>query len=462
MENRLVFPQDFKWGAATASYQIEGAAHEDGKGLSIWDTFSHTPGKTLHGDTGDVACDHYHRFASDVKIMADLGLQAYRFSISWPRIFPDGTGEVNEAGLDFYRRLVDEVLEHGIKPAATLYHWDLPQALEDQGGWLNRATSSYFADYARVIGEALGDRLENIITLNEPWVSSFIGYTTGHHAPGKQDLGDGVIAAHHLLLGHGLAVESLRGVAKSCEVGITVNLSVAIPATSSELDVKAASRHDDQLDRWFLDPVLKGQYPAGLLTEYVSLVGDDFIHEGDMTTINADIDFLGINYYTRNIVAARKQPHEPWTRQTSLGDFSDVDDVTPHAAPRTTKEWPIDPDGLHDLLVWVSKNYGAIPLYVTENGAAFIDYVDQSGSVHDSERVDYLQGHFAAAHRALEEGVNLRGYFVWSLFDNFEWADGYSQRFGLVFIDYHTQERIMKDSAHWYKSVISENAIDQP
>ena len=460
MATQLVFPDGFKWGAATASYQLDGAAHADGKGLSIWDTFSHTPGKTLHGDTGDVACDHYHRFESDVRIMADLGLQTYRFSISWPRVLPDGVGKVNEAGLDFYRRLVDELLANDINPAVTLYHWDLPQVLEDQGGWLNRETSSHFAEYARVVGEALGDRLESIITLNEPWVSSFIGYTTGHHAPGKQDLGDGVIAAHHLLLGHGLAVESLRSTTNSCDLGITVNLSVAVPASTSELDVKVASRHDDQLDRWFLDPILKGSYPESLLEEYVGIVGDDFIHADDMATISADIDFLGVNYYTRNILAARDEAHEPWTRKTTLSEFGDFNDVTPHETPRTTKDWPIDPDGLHDLLVWITESYGKIPLYVTENGAAFIDYVDQSGAVHDSQRVDYLRDHFAAAHRALASGVDLRGYFVWSLFDNFEWADGYSQRFGLVFIDYHTQERILKDSARWYKSVISANGVD--
>ena len=307
---------------------------------------------------------------------------------------------------------------------------------------------------------ALGDRLESIITLNEPWVSSFIGYTTGHHAPGKQDLGDGVIAAHHLLLGHGLAVESLRSTTNSCDLGITVNLSVAVPASTSELDVKVASRHDDQLDRWFLDPILKGSYPESLLEEYVGIVGDDFIHADDMATISADIDFLGVNYYTRNILAARDEAHEPWTRKTTLSEFGDFNDVTPHETPRTTKDWPIDPDGLHDLLVWITESYGKIPLYVTENGAAFIDYVDQSGAVHDSQRVDYLRDHFAAAHRALASGVDLRGYFVWSLFDNFEWADGYSQRFGLVFIDYHTQERILKDSARWYKSVISANGVD--
>ncbi|MFZ1062292.1 MAG: GH1 family beta-glucosidase [Acidimicrobiales bacterium] len=462
MANRLVFPEDFKWGAATASYQIEGAAREDGKGPSIWDTFSHTPGATLHGDTGDVACDHYHRVEADVKLMAELGLKTYRFSVSWPRVLPEGSGAVNQAGLDFYRRLTDELLAHGIKPAATLYHWDLPQALEDRGGWLSRDTSSHFADYARVVGEALGDRLESIITLNEPWVSSFIGYTTGHHAPGKKDLGDGAIAAHHLLLGHGLAVPVLRDVAGSCELGITVNLSLAVAASQDDVDVRAAARHDDQLNRWFLDPILKGAYPRGLLDEYVDVAGENFVHENDLATINADIDFVGINYYTRNIVAGRREPHEPWTRQTSLGDFINLDDVTPLARARTTKGWPIDPDGLHDLLVWLTETYGAVPLYVTENGAAFIDYVDQTGSVHDSERVDYLRDHFAAAHRALNEGVNLKGYFVWSLFDNFEWADGFSQRFGLVYIDYRTQERILKDSAQWYRAVIDANAVDLP
>jgi beta-glucosidase len=326
---------------------------------------------------------------------------------------------------------------------------------------LNRDTALHFAEYARVVGEALGDRVNRFITLNEPWVSSFIGYTTGHHAPGLQDLGSGVIAAHNLLYSHGLAVKALRATAQASEVGLTLNLSPAIAASSSERDIKAARRVDDQLNRWFLDPVLKGSYPEELLAEHVAYLGGDFIHEGDLTTIAAPIDFLGINYYTRNILAARTTPHESWSRATTYGDFLDVDDVTAHSTPRTTKDWPIDPEGLHDVLVWVAKEYGPIALFVTENGAAFLDYVDQGGSVHDEERIEYLQRHFAAAHRAIEGGVDLRGYYVWSLFDNFEWADGYSQRFGLVFIDYQSQARILKDSAKWFTSVIGSNAVDQ-
>ncbi len=465
----LTFPEGFLWGTATASYQIEGAVTADGRGLSIWDTFSHTPGKTFHGDTGDIACDHYHRFEEDVALMAGLGLGAYRLSIAWPRVQPNGSGPVNQPGLDFYRRLVDRLLEKGIRPVVTLYHWDLPQALQDDGGWVNRSTADRFGEFASVVAGALGDTVDLWVTLNEPWVSAFVGYELGQHAPGTSSTGMAVKAAHNLLRAHGTAVRAVRAaLATGAQVGITLNLAPVHPATPSEEDSRAAERVSSYLNGWFLDPVLRGSYPEWLRARYTEIVTEDFVHSGDMAEIQADIDFLGVNYYTTRTVAngssdGRDDQHSetaamPMGRRP-LPAYLDAVHTTLAGVARTTKGWAIQPDGLRELLMWLTGQYGPLPLYVTENGAAFADYVDPNGEVHDPERIDYLRSHFAAAHQAIVAGADLRGYFVWSLLDNFEWADGYSQRFGLFFVDFKSQERTAKKSARFMAEVCRTNAV---
>lgn len=465
----LNFPEGFLWGTATASYQIEGAATADGRAPSIWDTFSHTPGKTFHGDTGDIACDHYHRFEEDVDLMAGLGLGAYRFSIAWPRVQPDGRGPVNQPGLDFYRRLVDRLLQKGIRPVVTLYHWDLPQPLQDDGGWVNRATPDRFADFASLVAGALGDAVHLWVTLNEPWVSAFVGHELGQHAPGISSTSKAVKAAHNLLRAHGTAVRALRAsLPAGAQVGITLNLAPVHPATPAEEDTRAAERVSDYVNGWFLDPVLRGNYPEQLHARYAQMMTEDFVHSGDMADIKADIDFLGVNYYTTRTVASGRSndrgDHYSERVATPMGrrplpPYLDAVQTTVPGAARTTKGWAIQPDGLRELLMWLTSRYGRLPLYVTENGAAFSDYVDPNGAVHDPERIDYLRSHFTAAHQAITAGVDLRGYFVWSLLDNFEWADGYSQRFGLVFVDFKSQERTAKRSARFMAEVCQTNAV---
>lgn len=433
----MKFPKDFIWGVATASYQIEGAVQEGGRGESIWDRFSKTPGKVLKGDTGDVACNHYHLYKEDVDLIKGLGVDSYRFSIAWPRIFPEGGGKLNQQGLDFYRRLVDELLKQGIKPAATLYHWDLPQVLEDQGGWMNRDTAFRFRDYAATIFAGLGDVIDSWITLNEPWCSAFLGYGNGHHAPGKQEGAQHVKATHHLLYAHGLALEAYRNLNLPAEIGITLNLSPQYPASDRKEDLKACRAADGFQNRWYLDPIFKGEYPTDLaeLLEIVTPV----VEPGDLALISAPVDFLGINFYSRSIVGV-----DSAGQPTSFsGD-----------GPRTAMDWEVYPEGLYDLLVRVHKDYGPIPLYITENGAAFDDVL-QAGRVHDPERLDYLEKHFAQAARAISAGVPLQGFYVWSLLDNFEWAFGYERRFGLIYVDFATQERIMKNSALWYKDFLA-------
>lgn len=440
------FPKGFRWGAATAAYQIEGAWNEDGKGESIWDRFSKTPNKVLHGDTGDVACDHYHRYQDDVQLMRELGLKAYRFSIAWPRIFPRGTGIVNQPGLDFYDRLVDTLLAADIEPFITLYHWDLPQALQDEGGWANRDTVSHFRNYAAEVSERLGDRVANWITHNEPWVASFLGYGFGGHAPGVKDFAVALKVAHHLLLSHGEAIQVLRenGDAKTC-VGIALNLSPIHPATETDADREAAVRFDGNMNRWFLDPLFKGAYPEDMLAWYGEILPP--IRPGDMACISAETDFLGVNYYTRSVIKA--DPNDPQGLQ--------IGTVKPENAEYTDMDWEIYPAGLYEILKRLHDDYGAPTLYVTENGAAFPDSVDEDGVVDDSPRRNYLREHFYWAHRAIEEGVNLVGYFVWSLLDNFEWSFGYSKRFGLIYVDYGTQCRTLKQSGMWYKKVIEDD-----
>jgi len=440
------FPDGFLLGAATAAYQIEGARDEDGKGPSIWDGFAHTPGRIRDGDTGDVACDHYHRMSEDVALMRELGLAAYRFSVSWPRILPEGRGRVNQAGLDFYSRLVDSLLEAGIAPALTLYHWDLPQALQDRGGWGSREAVDAFVEYADIVSHTLGDRVAMWITHNEPWVVAFEGYATGEHAPGLGDQKLAVQVAHNLLVSHGLAVPVLRANGAR-KVGITVNAWPIAPASEEPDDGAAAERTYARDVRWFLDPLYGHGYPTDVLQIYERLGWAPEVRGGDMDVIASPTDFLGLNYYSRSVV--RFDPDdEPWhvADVREEGEYTEMD-------------WLVYPDGLFDLLTRVNTDHTPVELYVTENGAAFRDEVSPDGRVHDECRASYLREHFRAAARAIEAGVPLRGYFVWSLLDNFEWAEGYSKRFGIVRVDYDTQRRTIKDSGHFLREVIATNGF---
>lgn len=447
MSDVLRFPEGFVWGAATAAYQIEGAWDEDGKGPSIWDVFCRVPGAIQNGDTGEVACDHYHRWRGDVALMRELGLQAYRFSISWPRVLPEGRGKVNRLGLDFYDRLTDALLAAGIQPFVTLYHWDLPQALQEMGGWPSRDTARYFADFADVVSRRLGDRVHHWITLNEPWVVAYAGYGNGYHAPGVRDPLAAIQATHYLLLAHGLAVPVLReNGGAAAQVGITLNLAPVHPASDREEDVEAARRYDGFLNRWFLDPLFRGRYPEDMLEMLGVALPESY--EGDLETISVPVDFLGVNNYTRSVVA-----NDP----DSL--VVETKEVKPEGRPYTEMGWEVYPEGLYEILVRVHRDYGPARLYVTENGAAFADRVGADGRVHDAQRVDFLREYIAQAHRAVEEGVPLAGYFVWTLLDNFEWAYGYSKRFGIVYVDFGTQERVIKDSGYWYREVIAENGV---
>lgn len=448
------FPDGFLWGTATAAYQIEGAVDEDGRGTSIWDTFSHTPGKVMHDDTGDIACDHYHRLDEDLDLMAELGMQAYRFSVAWPRIQPDGGGAANQRGLDFYRRLVDGLRQRDIEPMLTLYHWDLPQALEDRGGWTSRETSERFSEYAGIVYEALSDSVGFWITLNEPWVSSWLGHGYGVHAPGHADPAKALSATHHLLLGHGLALKAMREARADNQLGITLNLHPALPGRDREADREAAWRVDGQANRLYLDPVFHGRYPEDILSHYRERgVQPPPIHDGDLDTISGAVDFLGVNYYFRHTVRDAPEggpPDMPFSDLNARG-------IVPHDAEKTAMGWPVDPEGLTQILVRIKEEYAGIPIYVTENGRAVHDYVGPEGGVDDEERISYLDAHFRAAQAAMERGVDLRGYMVWSFLDNFEWAEGYSKRFGLVFVDYGTRRRIPKASARWYAGVIRRN-----
>ncbi len=452
-------PAGFVLGSATAAYQIEGAFDEDGRGPSIWDTFSHTPGLTQAGDTGDVADDHYHRLDEDLDLMAELGLQAYRFSIAWSRILPTGRGPVNEAGIAFYSRLVDGLLARNIRPVATLYHWDLPQPLEDEGGWANRATAGAFADYARIIGAALGDRVHTWTTLNEPWCSAFLGYASGAHAPGKRDREASLKAAHHLNLAHGLGVQALRSVIRPdglCSVTLNLHKFRPVGETGPEAEAKVSALGNDV----FLGPILEGEYSAELLKVTAEITDWSFVQDGDLAVIRQPIDVLGVNYYaTSNVelwdgVSPRRHEdgHSPSTGWSWPG-AEDVEFI-PTEGPHTEMGWNIDPAGLEEMLADLTARYPAQPLMITENGAAFADPVGEDGVVHDADRIDYVRRHLAAVVRAVEAGADVRGYFLWSLMDNFEWAYGYSKRFGMVHVDYDTLRRTPKDSARWYADLI--------
>jgi beta-glucosidase len=465
-DSGLEFPRSFVLGSATAAYQIEGAAHEGGRGPSIWDTFSHTPGRVVNGDTGDVADDHYHRLDSDLDLMAGLGLEAYRFSISWSRVIPAGSGQRNKLGLDFYARLIDGLLARGISPIATLYHWDLPQPLEDKGGWPHRDTAYRFADYAGLVGEAFGDRVHTWTTLNEPWCSAFLGYGSGVHAPGRTSGADALAAVHHLNLAHGLGVSELRHAATNDpQVSISLNFHQLRAGTENPDDAADAMRRIDALaNRAFTGPLLTGQYPEDLLADTHKVSDWQFVRQGDLEIINQPIDFLGVNYFSTATVRTwdRRVPqqavdgHKPSTGTAWPG--SEQVEFVAQKGPHTSMGWNIAPDGLEDLLVSLHKQFPELPLMITENGAAFDDDV-VDGVVRDTERIDYLRRHFTAAHRAMKRGVDVRGFLVWSLLDNFEWGFGFTQRFGIVHVDGETQERTIKDSARWLAKLIDSRSI---
>jgi len=436
----MTFPREFVWGAATAAYQIEGATTEDGRGESIWDRFCRTPGKVANGDTGDRACEHYHLWREDLELMSSLGLQAYRFSISWPRIQPDGRGPVNQKGLDFYRRLVEGLLEREIAPLGTMYHWDLPQRLQDRGGWAAREVVDRFADYSELVFDGLGDLVDNWVTHNEPWVTAFLGYAYGTKAPGLRDWHTALAAAHHVLLSHGRAVTAFRDGNPSGRIGITLDL------THVYGEPEAGRRLDGHRNRWFLDPLLRGGYPADMVDLYEERVGPlDFVADGDFEEIAVPIDFLGVNFYQPAVVRGRDD-------DGPVG----VEEI-PDDTARTAMGWRVQPDSLTDLLLRLKRDYGDMPLMITENGASYDDpALDGSGVIEDPRRLEYVRDHVAAVERALAAGVDVRGYYVWSLFDNFEWEHGYASRFGIVSIDFESQKRTPKRSALWYRDLISQ------
>ncbi len=433
-------PPGFRFGTSTAAYQVEGAATEDGKGPSIWDTFARTPGRINDGSTGDVACDQYHRFPEDVALMQQLGAGGHRFSISWPRVQPTGAGPANVKGLDHYDRLVDTLLAHGVQPMATLYHWDLPQALEDDGGWLNRATIERFADYAAIVGERLADRVEHWIPVNEPNVASLMGYSVGLHAPGRALMFDGLPAAHHLLVAHGRAVQALRA-AGATSVGCANNHAPMWPASDLPEDIGATKLFDALWNGMFLEPMLLGRYPVDLMP----LLADD-IRDGDMATIRQPLDFYGVNYYNpMRIAAADEDAEMPFEMRDLVG------------YPVTDFGWPVVPDALREWLIMFRARFRAAlpPIMITESGCAYNMGPDEHGVVDDQPRIDYLDAHLRAVATAVERGVDVRGYYTWSLLDNFEWTEGFSQRFGLVHVDFETQQRTPKRSFAWYRDMIA-------
>ena len=440
----MTFPAGFLFGVATAAIQIEGAS--DKRGRSIWDAFAREPGRVANGDTPDVACDHYHRWEEDLDLMRSLGVDAYRFSISWPRVLPKGRGTVNQEGVDFYKRLVDGLHARGIEPLATLYHWDLPQALHEAGGWPARDTAYRFADYAALVFEELGDGVRRWITHNEPWVTAFLGHAYGTKAPGRRDWHEALQVAHHVLLSHGLAVRAFRACApRGGEIGLTLDFAPGYPLSASAADREAAARWDAFRNRWFLDPVMRGRYPQELLAWFESRLGGVALGSaGDLAAVSEPIDFVGVNYYSRAVVG--DNPYD--------GPLAVLH--APATLPTTGMGWEIAPDALRDLLVRIKRDYGDVPILITENGSAYDDPAPSGGIVSDPERLAYLRDHIRAVARAAADGVNVRGYFAWSLLDNFEWEHGYGKRFGIVHVDYETQRRVPKTSALWYRDLIAE------
>ncbi len=448
---RLAFPEGFVWGVGTSAQQIEGGRRDEGRGDSIWDRFAAIPGKIHDGSNPDIACDHYHRWREDIGLLGWLGVGAYRFSISWPRVLPNGRGQANRSGLDFYDALIDGLLEAGIEPFPTLYHWDLPQALQDEGGWAQRDTAEAFVEYTTVVLRRLGDRARRWVTHNEPWCVATLGHEEGHHAPGHCDPAEGLQVAHHLLLSHGWATQAIRRETPAAEVGIVLIHCPAHAASNQKADRDAARWFDGFFNRWYLDPVLRGTYPSDAIADRVArghLADAElrFVHTGDMQAISTPLDFLGVNYYSRAIMKADADGRPTDAKMTA-------------AEERTAMGWEVYPRGLHESLLRIHRDYAPRAIYITENGAAFDDPVDAAGRIVDEKRVRYLREHLQAAHRAIADGVPLRGYFLWSLMDNFEWGYGYQKRFGLLAVDRATQRRIPKESALWYRGVVSANAV---
>jgi beta-glucosidase len=452
------FPASFVWGVATSAYQIEGETELDGRGPSIWDTFAKEPGRIRGGDDGRRAADHRRRMPEDVQLIADLGVDAYRFSIAWPRVQPSGRGPVNQRGLDFYRELVDRLLAAGVEPVVTLYHWDLPQALEEDGGWPSRETALRFADYAHAVGTALGDRAHRWTTINEPWCVSMLGYAAGVHAPGRCEPASAIEAGHHVLLAHGLAIDALRDVVVDAELAITLNPYPVVTKGDRAEDHDAVRRVDGIANRLWYDAVLRGQYPDDVLEDFSAVSDLSHVHDGDLAQIARPIDALGVNYYRRYHVrhapgASQAPPAATWPGSHDIGL------VSPDA-PKTASGWAIEPDGLRDALVSLTTDYDPPPLYIHECGGAFADVRGSTGDIDDRDRMAYLGAHLRYAHEAIDGGVDLRGLFVWSLFDNFEWAEGYAHRFGIVFVDFETMERVSKASAHWYAEIARSGELD--
>ena len=437
--NPIRFPPDFTWGVATSSYQVEGAPDADGKGESIWDRFCTEPGRIADGTTGAGGVDHYHRWPEDVALMSELGVGAYRFSISWPRVIPTGTGTVNKAGLDFYDRLVDGLLSRNITPLPTLYHWDLPQALQDQGGWTSRDTAEAFADYAEVVAHRLGDRVGTFLTLNEPFVSAYLGHVWGIHAPGHRSTAEGFAASHHLLLAHGLAVERLRQIVPDARLGIVLNFTPAVPGTDSEADLAEAERINDRENRWYIEPIAGRGYPE--VSDFHRDWDRSEVQDGDLDVISTPIDLLGVNYYTRHVAFTEPPTDDRWR------------------PPTTEMGWEIHPPTFGDLLIHLHQTYDFPGLMVTENGAAMPDDRRRDGQVDDQDRIDFLYDHIAQVHRAMVEGAPIEGYLVWSLLDNFEWAEGFAKRFGIVEVDFESYERRLKSSAYWYGDLVRSGVL---
>lgn len=450
---RTDFPKGFVWGASTSAFQIEGAVSEQGRGASIWDTFTRQPGAVYHGDTADVSCDHFHRLEADLDLMAELGLQAYRFSIAWPRVQPDGHA-INSGGLDFYERLVEGLLARGIAPVATLYHWDLPQALQDRGGWSNRSIADRFADYVSAVVGRLGDRVERWVTVNEPWVVAFVGHMEGRHAPGATDEATAVKVGHHLLLAHARAMEVIRATAPHVKAGITLNLSDVLPASDGPADGVAARHVDLFENRVFLDPLFRGSYPQDAYEFWSGITDFSFVRDGDLAAISRPMDFLGVNFYEQHRVVS-----DPGQLNGSANLVRGARKLFPEPSV-TAGDVAIRPDALYSVLTRLHRDWTRqLPLWITESGIALHDYIGPDGLCQDPERIDYYDGHFRAAARAIGEGVPLEAYIVWSLMDNFEWAAGYRLRFGLIYVDYATQARVPKTSANWFRQVIAANGV---
>ncbi len=449
--SRLRFPEGFHWGAATASYQIEGAWDADGKGPSVWDRFAHTSGRVKNGDTGDVACDSYHRWREDVALLREMNLTSYRFSIAWPRVLPEGSGAVNRRGLDYYSRLTDALLDAGIRPFPTLYHWDLPQALEDGGGWPNRDTAGRFADYAQIVVDALGDRIGQWMIFNEPSIFTTMGYLVGIHAPGRRDPDAWLRAGHTVNLAQGEAFRAMRAARPKLAIGTAFSMSACEPAGDSQADADAAERWHRLLNLWYLEPALRGRYPEVFTTgtPYARMG----VRDGDLERMRAPLDFLGINLYTRSLVRAHPED--------ALGIGAQaVGPVGGNDGPRTDFGWEVWPKALHDVVVRISRDYDRPPIEITENGCSYADGPGPDGAIRDHRRIEYFQGYLEALSRAIDAGADVRGYHAWSLLDNFEWSEGFAQRFGLVWVDFATQERCMKESARWYARVAAENGFD--